>query len=163
MSHHRCTTEPSILLLNDYWLPIDYLITTVQGCQGRFLAGKTATVVAKSLARRHWHRHIIFCKIQTRPRYLQSCLPWRPCIVTPAKSGFFSESAMCFLNLPITKKKYSKKLSWTWNLNFPPKTVNNKFKFQAQDSFLEYFYFEDWEIWKTNHTFWKKATFSPYF
>ena len=24
--------------------------------------------------------------------------------------------------------------------------VNNKFKFQAQDSFLEYFYFGDWEI-----------------
>ena len=48
-------------------------------------------------------------------------------------------------------------LNWTWNLNFPPITVNNKFKFQAQDSFLEYFHFEDWEIWKTNHTFWKKT------
>ena len=39
------------------------------------------------------------------------------------KGGFFSESAMCFLYLQISKKKYSKKLSWAWNLNFPPKTL----------------------------------------
>ena len=45
---------------------------------------------------------------------------------------------------------------WThpsWNLKFSPITVNNLFKFQAQDSDLESFF---WEIWKTNHTFWKK-------
>ena len=34
--------------------------------------------------------------------------------------------------------KYSKSLSWAENLNFPPKTVNNLFKFSAQDSDLEY-------------------------
>ena len=34
------------------------------------------------------------------------------------KSGLFSESAMSFLNLQISKKKYSKKLSWAWNFNF---------------------------------------------
>ena len=61
-----------------------------------------------------------------------------------AKGGFFSESAMRFLDLQISKKKYSEKLSWAWNLNFPPKTVNNKFKFQAQDSFSEYFVLEIW-------------------
>ena len=79
---------------------------------------------------------------------------WRP------KGVFFSESAMCFSNL---KKKYSKSLSWTWNLNFPPITVNNKFKFQAQDSNLEYFYFGDLEIRKTNRTFWKKANFRLFY
>ena len=78
------------------------------------------------------------------------------------KGGFFSESPMCFSNLQISKKNYSKSLSWTWNLNFPPITVNNKFKFQAQDSNLEYFYFGDLEIWKTNRTLWKKVTFSIY-
>ena len=31
------------------------------------------------------------------------------------KGGFFSECAMYFSNLQISKKKYSKKLSWTWN------------------------------------------------
>ena len=31
--------------------------------------------------------------------------------------------------------------------------IGGKFKFQAQDSFLEYFYFGDLEIWKTNCTF----------
>ena len=29
----------------------------------------------------------------------------------PSKGGFFSESAICFSNLPISQKKYSKKLS----------------------------------------------------
>ena len=38
------------------------------------------------------------------------------------KGGFFSESAIRFSNLEISKKKYPKKLSWTWNLNFLPKT-----------------------------------------
>ena len=54
-----------------------------------------------------------------------------------------------------------KSLSWTWNLNlnFPAITINNKFKFQAQDSNLESF-FGDLKIWKTNHTFWIKATSS---
>ena len=32
---------------------------------------------------------------------------------------------------------YSKSLSWGENLNFPPKTVNNSFKFSAQDSDLD--------------------------
>ena len=47
------------------------------------------------------------------------------------KGGFFSESAMCFLNLQISKKIFQKT-----NLNL-------KLKFQAQDRFLEYFYFGD--------------------
>ena len=36
------------------------------------------------------------------------------------KGFFFSESAIGF---QISKKKYSKKLSWAWNLKFPPITV----------------------------------------
>ena len=44
-------------------------------------------------------------------------------ILATAKGGFFSVSATRFLDLQISKKKYSKKLSWTWNSKFPPKTV----------------------------------------
>ena len=54
-----------------------------------------------------------------------------------AKIGFVSERAMCFFHC---QNEYSKSLSWTWNLNFPPITVNNLFKFQAQDSDLEYLF-----------------------
>ena len=53
------------------------------------------------------------------------------------KGGFFSESAIRFLHLQISKKKYSKKLSWAWNLNLLFTIIGRKFKFQAQDSFLE--------------------------
>ena len=44
------------------------------------------------------------------------------------KGGFFSESAMCFSNLPISKKKLLSNV------------IGGKFKFQAQDSSLEYFF-----------------------
>ena len=37
-----------------------------------------------------------------------------------AKGGFFSESAIRFSNLQISKKPYSKKLSWPSNFKFPP-------------------------------------------
>ena len=68
------------------------------------------------------------------------------------KGGFF-QKVWCVFQF---SKKYSKLLSWTWNLNFPPITVNNKFKFQAQDGNLEYFYFGDL---KNESHFLKKATF----
>ena len=71
-----------------------------------------------------------------------------------AKGAFFSESKIGFSNLPISQKNYSKILSWAWNLNFLSISVNNLFKFQAQNSFLEQFL---WEIGKTNLTFWKKS------
>ena len=58
----------------------------------------------------------------------------------------FSQKVRC------GSKNYSKSLSWAENLNFPPKTVNNIFKFSAQDSDLEYC-FELYQI------FWQKATF----
>ena len=74
---------------------------------------------------------------------------WKANWVT--KGGFFQKVRFIF---QISKEKYSKKLSWTWNLNFPPITVNNKFIFQAQDSNLEYFFLE---IWKMIRTFWKKS------
>ena len=37
--------------------------------------------------------------------------------------------------------------------------MGGNFKFQGQDSDSEYFSLGDWDIWKTNCTFWKKATF----
>ena len=46
------------------------------------------------------------------------------------KGGFFSESAIRFSDLQISKKKI-----------FQKTILNLKFKFQAQDSFLEYFIF----------------------
>ena len=52
-----------------------------------------------------------------------------------SKGGFKSEDTGEFLHL---QHKYSKSLSWEENLNFPPKTVDNLFKFSAQDSDLEY-------------------------
>ena len=67
------------------------------------------------------------------------------------KVGFFSESAIRFSNLPISPQKYTKSLSWTWNLKFSPITVNSLYEFQTQVSDLG-----SWEIWKTNLTFWKK-------
>ena len=54
-----------------------------------------------------------------------------PCL----KDDFNSEETGGFLHL---QNKYSKSLSWAKNLNFPPKTVNNLFKFSAQDIDLEY-------------------------
>ena len=74
------------------------------------------------------------------------------------KVAFFRKCDV-FFKSPNLQKKYSKSLSWTWNLNFPPIRVNNKFKLQAQDSNLEYF---DLEILKRNRTFWIKATALPH-
>ena len=55
------------------------------------------------------------------------------------KGCFKSEETRGFLPL---QDKYSKSLSWAENLNFPPKTVNNLFKFSAQDSDLEYLFWQ---------------------
>ena len=78
------------------------------------------------------------------------------------KVAFFSESEILFSNLQISKINYSKSLSWTWNLKFPPITVNNLFKFQAHRIVIWNIFFWDFEIWKMNRTFWKKATFNHY-
>ena len=53
------------------------------------------------------------------------------------KGGFKSEDIVKILHC---QHKYSKLLSWPENLNFLPKTVNNIFKFSAQDSDLEYLF-----------------------
>ena len=39
------------------------------------------------------------------------------------KGGFFLESEIRFFKSRNLQKKYSKKLSWAWNLNFPPITI----------------------------------------
>ena len=69
-----------------------------------------------------------------------------------AKGGFFQKVRFVF---QIFKIDYSKSLSWTWNLKFPPLTVNNLFKFQAQDSDLEYFF---WDLINESHFLKKKKT-----
>ena len=51
--------------------------------------------------------------------------------------GMISEDNGRFLLL---QKKYSKSLYWAENLNFLPITVNNLFKFSAQDSNLEFLF-----------------------
>ena len=53
------------------------------------------------------------------------------------KGGFKSEETGEFLHL---QNKYSIPLSWAENLNFLPKTLNNLFKFSAQDTDLEYLF-----------------------
>ena len=53
------------------------------------------------------------------------------------KGVFFSESAMCFSHC---QNKYSKSLSWAWNLNKLFTVMGGKFKFQVQDSDLEYLF-----------------------
>ena len=62
--------------------------------------------------------------------------------LTLCKGGFFSESEICFSNLSISQKNYSKKLFWACNLNNLFNVMGGNFKFQAQDSFLEYFFGE---------------------
>ena len=53
------------------------------------------------------------------------------------KGSFYSESAMRLSNL---QHNYSKSLSWAWNLNKLFTVFGGKFKFQGQDSDLEYFF-----------------------
>ena len=59
-------------------------------------------------------------------------------------------------NLP---KRLFQKLSWTWNLNKLFTDMGGKFKFQAQDSFLEYFFERLGDLKKESH-FLKKGTFT---
>ncbi len=54
-------------------------------------------------------------------------------------------------------KSCSKSLSWGWKLNKLFTIIGRKFKFQVQDSDLEYFVFRDLEIWKMHFSFWIKA------
>ena len=58
-------------------------------------------------------------------------------IIEIIKCGFFSEISMRFSNL---QNKYSKSLSWAWNLNKLFIVMGGKFKFQVQDSDLEYLF-----------------------
>ena len=70
------------------------------------------------------------------------------------KGGFFSKSEIRLSNLPISQKKFQKTiLSLSSNKLFTDMGGNFKF-FSFWNNFLG-----DWEIWKTNLTFWKKGTF----
>ena len=61
-----------------------------------------------------------------------------------SKCGFFSESAICFSNLPISQKRYSKKLSWAWNdsIMLWAGILNFKFRIVVWNIFLEIGRFE---------------------
>ena len=62
--------------------------------------------------------------------------------VEVSKGSFYSESSISFKsfsNLQISKKRYFKSLTWGWNLNLLFIVIVGKFKFQVQDSDLEYF------------------------
>ena len=63
--------------------------------------------------------------------------------------SFVRKCVSIFKSPNVQRKNYSKKLSQDWILNFMSRIV-----------FLEYFFFGDLEIWKTNRIFWKKATFT---
>ena len=67
--------------------------------------------------------------------YLKTYLDGVPKKWQISKGGFKSEDTGEYLHC---HQKYSKSLSWAENLNLPPKTVNNIFKFYAQVSDLEY-------------------------
>ena len=70
------------------------------------------------------------------------------------KGGFFSESAMCFSNLqtsksPNLKNKNIQKTILILKFECCCFTaIGGKFRFQVQDSFLEYFYFGVWRFEK---------------
>ena len=57
------------------------------------------------------------------------------------KGGFFSESAIRFSDIQISKKIFQKTI------------LSLKFKFQAQDSFLEYFFLRFGDLKKFHRTF----------
>ena len=80
-------------------------------------------------------------------------------LVKVPKDGFFSEIAIRFLNL--TKKIFQKTIL-TLKFKIPAHNssmlwvgiLNFKFRIVFWNIF-----FGDWEIWKTNYTFWKNPTF----
>ena len=77
------------------------------------------------------------------------------------KGGFFQKVRFVF-QISQSPKKYSIKLSWTWNSKFPPITVlcyGWNFKFQVQGSFFGISFWGRFGDLKKNRTFWKKAIF----
>ena len=70
--------------------------------------------------------------------------------MTTGKGDFFSESAMCFSNLQISKKKIYQKAILNLKFKFPPNNskvlLGGKFKFQVQDTFFGIFFFGDLDI-----------------
>ena len=64
--------------------------------------------------------------------------------------AFFQKVGFVFQISKSPPKKYSEKLSWTWNLKFPPITVfwyGGKFEFQVQDSLFGIFFGGRFEKW----------------
>ena len=76
---------------------------------------------------------------------------------------------MCFSNLQISKKQYSKKTILNLKFKFPANNskvlwvtvIGRKFKFQAQDSFLEWFFFLRFGDLKNESHFLKKSHLYP--
>ena len=70
-------------------------INLVQGCHGRFLAGKTATVAATSPVRRPCC--LLFCKIQARPQ------SWWSCLQHGSPAGYFKKRYHAFRSAEVQK------------------------------------------------------------
>ena len=80
------------------------------------------------------------------------------------KGGFFSKSAMCFLDLQISKKIFQKtilSLKFKFPANNSKLLLAGNLNFRLRIVYWNIFFFWDLEVWKMNRTFWKKATFMP--
>ena len=73
------------------------------------------------------------------------------------KGGFKSDDTEEF---SLCQNKYSKSLSWAENLNKLFTVLGGKFEFSAQDTDMEYLF---WQWKKSSSPFWLKTTFNSFF
>ena len=73
-----------------------------------------------------------------------------------SKGGFFSESAICFPNLQKIYSKNYPELEIKISRQYHFSVLGGKFQFQAQDSFLEYFFWRIGDLKNESH-FLKKS------
>ena len=66
----------------------------------------------------------------------------------------FIQKVRCVCQISISKN-FSKPLSWAWNLNKMFTVFGGKFKFQGQDSNLDYFWGDKVRIFWEGHKIWK--------
>ena len=77
-------------------------------------------------------------------------LPTLLSVLSINKGVFFQKEWFVFQISKFPKQKYSKLLTWAWNLNLYFTVIGGKFKFkfQVQDSDLEYYFSEIWRFEK---------------
>ena len=130
----------------------------------------TAQLAFKSYTTEYWYKWMEYCKgvlgryrngpltctLVSQDQY--SCFTRHLLQIFLLKVAFIQKVRFVFQISKSPKKIYSKLLSRAWNLNLLFTVIGGKFKFQVQDSDLEYYVFGYLEIWKTHRTFWKKKT-----